>query len=90
MVFYHLNNGNLDADMPSHTADDIDFKDIGLRVDAYAGNGEWDLPGNARYTFGSDEDDTDITGGSKDDHLYESSPKAFSPQRAVFEFDLAA
>ena len=38
-----------------------------------------------QFIFGSKERDPDITGGSKDDHLYGSSPKAFSPHRAVFE-----
>ncbi len=65
-LYHLLNPGEL-----SHTGEDIDYRDIGLLEEAYAGNGEIDLPGNVHYTFGSDEGDTIEGGwGSKEDHLY--------------------
>ncbi len=69
-LYYYLNNSKLGGDLLSDTGDDIDFKDLGTFQEAYAGNGEIDLPGNAQYIFGSDESDSNIVGGSKADHLY--------------------
>ena len=67
-LYHSINEGEL-----SPTSEDIDFKDLSLDVQAYAGNGEIDLPVNAKYIFGSEGADS-IAGGSsivnRADHLY--------------------
>ncbi len=68
LYVYH----KIHADSPSPTLEDIDFNDLTLDKSAYAGNGEIDLPGNARYTFGTTGNDT-ISGSlfaGRSDHLY--------------------
>jgi hypothetical protein len=80
----------LHPETPSLTGEDIDFYDKATGIEAFADGGV-ELGFNTKYSWGDEGNNTIIASvGDNDDHLYESSPKAFSPQRAVFELDLAA
>lgn len=67
-LYHYLNEG-----MKSQTTEDIDFEDLKLGKEAYAGNeGFLELPQNAKYIFGT-EGSNDISGSAiadRADHLY--------------------